>query len=312
MDFYIIPKILNKKIKEKNNYIEFLTDKKINLLKNNFIFLCNNIKIKDYFYKITDSYKYYYQLFKLQTNTETINNIIICDLLILNKLFKHFISLPNKFINNIKIGLIYKNISITEKQDIQSIMTFPSISSSNIDIQIIDNINDIDKINHQYSIFIQQMTTSLFIELVQIILNIFKYQLDGGMSCIKVLYIIDNEFIKLLYILSICFEKTTIYKLETASIFYSEKYIICENFNMNDINLIHILEECIKKQETTINIFVPFYFTSKILEIDTIITKTQINNLLYIINLIKPNDIEKLLVNQEIKIKKWLNQLLII
>jgi hypothetical protein len=111
-------------------------------------------------------------------------------------------------------------------------------------------------------------------------------QQQNGHFILKVFDIFTETSINLLYLLTICYKQVYIYKPKTSRPTNSEKYIICKNFRLNDIQKNHIissLDNCyhkIKKSNKkyiSLSLFksIPQFFVDKIYNINKILLDIQ-------------------------------------
>ena len=140
--------------------------------------------------------------------------------------------------------------------------------------------------------------------LIQILMIIFRNQELNGSCVIKINHIFSKQIIDFLYILSSMYDKTYILKPNTSNITSYEKYIICKNFQTNEnkqkiykINY-YKLFIFLKKLEgkkiiSILDCEIPYYFLTKIDDINIIIGQQQIESLNLIINLLKNKNREE-------------------
>jgi hypothetical protein len=153
----------------------------------------------------------------------------------------------------------------------------------------------------------------MLIEYVGIILRNIKI---GGTCIIKIDQTFHKPVIDILYFLSSLFEKVYILKPNTSNITSFEKYIICKEFHINEINLKQLkmnyyrIIVFLKKLEnknilSLFNINLPYYFTTKINDINNIIGQQQLEALNLIINILKnKNKDDKIELLQKSNIQK--------
>ena len=121
---------------------------------------------------------------------------------------------------------------------------------------------------------------NLFISEIYIILNLLKL---GGNGLIKIYDIYSKNSIKVLYILSLFFEKIFITKPYTSRPANSEKYILCYRFSKNDnyYFYLNILKNIIITKNLELlnnnNIVIPYQFLYKIFIYNKWYTERQIN-----------------------------------
>jgi 23S rRNA U2552 (ribose-2'-O)-methylase RlmE/FtsJ len=145
-------------------------------------------------------------------------------------------------------------------------------------------------------------------------------QKQGGSFVLKVFDCFHRNTIEILYLLSYFYEKVHVYKPNTSREANSEKYVICNNFqiktNYNEL----IQKLCmnfhdLSKQKLQ-NIFdfeINTMFLSKIQEVNAIYGQQQIENILTTINYIKENQntnkdkMERIKMSNIDKCIKWCN-----
>tara|TARA_B110000211_G_scaffold148620_2_gene169266 strand:- start:2137 stop:3309 length:1173 start_codon:yes stop_codon:yes gene_type:complete len=145
--------------------------------------------------------------------------------------------------------------------------------------------------NNQENNFINLLISEIYITL--------KLLKNNGNALIKIYDIYSRNSIKVLYIISLLFEKIYIIKPLTSRPANSEKYILCNKFNKNSKYdfFLNILKEIIitKKLHYLNNddIIVQYKFIEKILNYNKWYTKRQIsyiNKTIYYINKYKNNN----------------------
>ena len=136
------------------------------------------------------------------------------------------------------------------------------------------------------------------ISLIEYVMIILRNHRSNGHCIIKVSEIFHKPIVDILYFLSSLFEKTYILKPNTSNITTFDRYIICKNFQINESKLqnykfnYYRLLVFIKKIEDKkiFSIFdfdVPYYFSTKINDINIIIGQQQLEGLNLAINLLK-------------------------
>jgi hypothetical protein len=157
---------------------------------------------------------------------------------------------------------------------------------------------------------------SYFISLMEYVAIILKNLELGGTCMIKIDQIFHKPVIDILYFLSSLFEKIYILKPNTSNITTFEKYIICKGFNANESNFKNLkinyyrIIIFLKKLEnkniiSAININLPYYFITKINDINNIIGQQQLEALDLIMNTLKnKNKDDKIELIQKSNIQK--------
>jgi|TARA_Y100000992_G_C21272017_1_gene497485 23S rRNA U2552 (ribose-2'-O)-methylase RlmE/FtsJ len=141
--------------------------------------------------------------------------------------------------------------------------------------------------------FNDQETTSTRLLFSQICFAL-SLQKKGGSFILKCFDCFNRSTIDLMYILFMFYDNCYVTKPLTSRIANSERYIVCLNFKYSDTS--HLLSrwESMYMQfdaDVCVNGFIkgdlPYYFVNKVEEINLIIGKTQIENILYTLRLIR-------------------------
>jgi hypothetical protein len=152
--------------------------------------------------------------------------------------------------------------------------------------------------------------------LLAVLLNILIYQSRNGISIIKIGNIFHKVVLDVIFLLTSLFEKVYIIKPNTSNIFSSDKFIVCKIFEPSCENNIYIdnLKKLLSKLftgETTeilsslIRCELPYYFLSKIEELNAIIGQQQLESYDQALNLMKnKNKDEKIETLKKINIQK--------
>ena len=190
------------------------------------------------------------------------------------------------------------------------IVFFNNVSDENLKI-----IND----KKFHFLFFETKNNNLneyFISLMEYVAIILKNIQVRGSCIIKIDQIFHKPVIDILYFLSSLFEKVYILKPNTSNVTTFEKYIICKGFYVNETNLKNLkinyyrIIIFLKKLEnknilSVININLPYYFTTKINDINNIIGQQQLDSLDLIINTLKnKNKDDKIELIQKSNIQK--------
>ena len=171
-----------------------------------------------------------------------------------------------------------------------------------------DNINN----DNQYDFLLFEEQSLLFIHfyfvyLANCLSTIFKSQKINGSCIIRVRDTVYKPDIDFMYILSSLYEKVYIIKPNSSDVTLSKKYIVCKNFqgksdfsNINYYTLQSAIEKFISTEIGTSEIIgsfldfeTPYYFLSKIDDINVIIGSQQIEALDSICNLLKNKNREE-------------------
>uniref|UniRef100_A0A6C0ERW9 Ribosomal RNA methyltransferase FtsJ domain-containing protein n=1 Tax=viral metagenome TaxID=1070528 RepID=A0A6C0ERW9_9ZZZZ len=135
-----------------------------------------------------------------------------------------------------------------------------------------------------------------FINLIKIIMIIFKQQKEKGICIVKINHIFYKPVVDIIYLLSSLFEKIYVIKPNTSNITKFDKYIVCKGFQKNNVNLYE--ENFLKLYDLLINLNnknikslfeydIPYYFSNKIDELNSIIGQQQLESIDQIISLLK-------------------------
>lgn len=118
-------------------------------------------------------------------------------------------------------------------------------------------------------------------------------QKKEGTFILKLFDCFNRSTIDLIYIVFMFYETCYITKPLTSRVANSERYLVCCNFKYKDTShLLSIWKTMYEKFEKGLSIngflncSIPYYFSNKMEEINLIIGKTQIENILYTIRLI--------------------------
>jgi hypothetical protein len=151
---------------------------------------------------------------------------------------------------------------------------------------------------------------------MEAIIIILRHITSGGISIIKINEVFHKPIIDIIYFLSSLFEKVYLIKPNTSNITTFDKYIICINFLFDESNLnifklnYYKLFIFLKKNEkkhiiSVLDDEIPYYFITKLLEINNIMGQQQLETLDQIVGILKnKNKEEKLEVLKKINIQK--------
>jgi hypothetical protein len=158
-----------------------------------------------------------------------------------------------------------------------------------------------------------------FISLIKFIIIILRNQESEGSCVIKIDSIFHKIEVDILYILSSLYDKVYILKPNTSNITTFEKYIICKNFQVNDSKInsfrynYYKLVIFLKKLEgkniiSILDLNIPYYFITKINDMNIIIGQQQLESLDLIINILKnKNKEDKIEIIKRNNIQKSVN-----
>ena len=165
--------------------------------------------------------------------------------------------------------------------------------------------------------FNEQEIMSTKLILCQVIYAIAMQKYNGHFV-LKVFDIFTKSSIDIIYILNLLYRNVFIIKPNTSRYANSERYIVCKHFKLSDTtDLVNkFLEVYDKINENNIiqeilNIEIPYFFVSKLEEINSILGQQQIENISNTINLIEysySDRIENLKKNNIQKCIQWCNK----
>jgi hypothetical protein len=135
------------------------------------------------------------------------------------------------------------------------------------------------------------------------VMSILRFQQTKGFTIIKITSIFHKSIIDIVYFLTTLFEKVYIIKPNTSNIITFDKYIVCNNFisnknnrNYNKLNYYKFFV-FLKKNEnknivSILDIEIPYYFISKLSEMNNIIGQQILESLDQIIGILKSKNKE--------------------
>lgn len=174
-----------------------------------------------------------------------------------------------------------------------------------------DEINDniityIGESKYHFLFFESNTTTdiSYIISIIQFLMIILRNQINEGCCIIKIDHLFHKTIIDGLYLLSSLYEKVYILKPNSSNITTFDKYIICKNFQYNEsktrnfkLNYYRMLIFLKKLEnnyiESIFDFDVPYYFTTRLEDINIIIGQQQIDALDLSINILKNKNREE-------------------
>jgi hypothetical protein len=316
MSYYILPKINNQLVinpsktseEQVKPYVSNSLLYYTNLIKqqiNNNILTLDDLSYNNYdeFSKLINPYEYIfskvpgskYSVSKLKPNSN-----IFYDFLEVCSVFNVFDIYENIDINSLHISANTTDTiecfeMLREKYN-DKITSFNGFNK--------ETINEIENLNEKFNFLVCEQEINqindYFIFLTNCMLTIFKCQKINGSCIIKIDNICYKPAVDFIYILSSLYEKTFILKPNSSNITTHEKYIICKNYqgkpDFCNINYC-ALTSLIKNEENIINSFldydIPYYFLSKIDDINIIIGNQQIESLDLILNILKNKNREE-------------------
>jgi len=354
MNYFILPKISNK-IKFKISYIEKIDD-----ISSSYLYqyskikdqinenLCkpfdNETSVFSRSFDCTKSENFSEFDFIKSVNTQRYNNLEIY------KLINPYVYLQipmddfnyiSKIIQNndmfFNLIEVINNFNLFDKT--VKINIFNDEIEENIIIDIMNFYKDIkfvlnDK-NFKYDFLIYDIndtkyTSNNFVYfLLQILYIIINSQNLGGFSVFRINNIFSNIIIEFLFVLSNFYDdKIIIFKPLSGNNMTNERFVICKNFNLQNILqyqtlngeltelLTHFINSLINKEDlfknkinSFLNMDIPLFFLNKIEECNIIIGHSQLDYLYQIINNIKLNceNVDKLENIKKSNIKKCID-----
>jgi hypothetical protein len=181
------------------------------------------------------------------------------------------------------------------------------------------NNNDLDEIKADF-IFYETNLENYFYSCIQSIIMVLRNQKHRGNCIIKIGHAFHKPIVDILYFLTSLYDKVYICKPSTNNITSFDRYIVCKNFQLNEIDDMYLknnysrLMLFLKKVENkNINyIFdfdLPYYFKNKIDDLNIIIGQQQLEALDQIIviykNKNKDDKIENIKKNNIQKSVSW-------
>lgn len=177
-----------------------------------------------------------------------------------------------------------------------SIECFEMFRENNNDKHLVlENYDEVDNSKFDF-LFCETKTNDHFVSLIQIITTILKNQKTNGTCIIKISDTFYKPTIDALYLLSSLYEKVYITKPNTNNVITFERYVICRTFtNIVD----NIDDNCSRLNSflnkvgsnnyinSLLNFNVPYYFKSKIEDINIIIGQQQLDSLNCIVSIYK-------------------------
>ena len=175
------------------------------------------------------------------------------------------------------------------------------------EIQYYDEINDdtIKSIGDGkfHFLFLETKTANLnayMYSLIESMMVILRNQAVRGCCIIKINHVFHKPVVDVLFTLSSLFEKTYVLKPNTSNVTSFDRYVICKNFQYNEskhkllklayFRLAVFLKKLDGKRITSIvEQEIPYYFTTKLNDLNIIIGQQQLDSLNLVINLLKNN-----------------------
>jgi 23S rRNA U2552 (ribose-2'-O)-methylase RlmE/FtsJ len=125
----------------------------------------------------------------------------------------------------------------------------------------------------------------------------------GGRFILKVFDLFTQSSIDMIFLLCCIYKQVYITKPNTSRYANSEKYIVCKDFILNNADVTSFITSIIpayyqietdSKLERVLNCNIPYLFTSKLEELNSIFGQQQIENIASTINLIENNKNDKI------------------
>ena len=155
--------------------------------------------------------------------------------------------------------------------------------------------------------------------IIQFVMTIFRNQKNEGVTIIKINNIFYKPIVDILYLLTSMYEKVYIIKPNTSNITTFDKYIVCKNFIYNDNKITHYktnyykLLIFLKRLENNyitsiIDFELPYYFITKLDDMNITIGQQQLEALNQIIGILKnKNKYDKIETIKKSNIQKSVN-----
>lgn len=163
-----------------------------------------------------------------------------------------------------------------------------------------ENIKSIGDTKFDF-VYIETKTSSLdeyMCSFIQSLMVILRNQITQGCCIIKISHVFYKPIIDVLFILSSLFEKIYILKPNTSNVTSFDRFIICKNFQYSETKRTQLkltyfrLAIFLKKLEgkhisSVLEQEIPYYFTTKLNDMNIIIGQQQLDSLNLVINLLK-------------------------
>jgi hypothetical protein len=139
-------------------------------------------------------------------------------------------------------------------------------------------------------------------------------QKKNGTFILKVFDLFTKCSLDMLFLLSCLYKKVYIVKPNTSRLANSEKYIVCKQFKLESSNAIlfeflktfHYLKNT-SNINSILNIDIPYYFTNKIEEYNSLFGQTQIENISNTLNLLQNYRSDKIETMKKLNISKCIS-----
>jgi hypothetical protein len=165
----------------------------------------------------------------------------------------------------------------------------------------------------------KENVNNYILNLMLILAFIFKNMNSEGVAIIKISHIFYKPVVDIIYILTTLFERVYLIKPSTSNVTTFDKYIVCKNFIKNEKNIIQYNLNYHKLMTTVNNLQnnyitsildydTPYYFITKLEDINITIGQQQLESLDMIINIFRnKNKFDKIETIKNINIQKSIN-----
>ena len=161
----------------------------------------------------------------------------------------------------------------------------------------------------------EMVSTALIIAQISFAVAIQKH---GGTFILKMFDTFTKVSLDILYLLANIYETVHLVKPRTSRYANSEKYIICKNFRIGDIQrqelinvffklLVKCQQDGAVKIDTLFNFDLPYYFINKVEEYNSIFGQQQVENIGMTLNLMDNNKPDKLETMKKFNIQKCIS-----
>ena len=246
----------------------------------------------------------------------------------------------NIFYDLLEISINTYIFEIFKNKNIKSLYFSPNLSDVNECIELLregytDNIIKYNAINNETINYLKEQSFDfLFFEadkeninnyiqnLILILAVIFKNLNNEGVIIIKISHIFYKPVVDTIYILTSLFERVYLIKPSSSNVTTFDKYIVCKSFikneknfilyNLNYSNLTRALNNLRSLQNSAISSIldydIPYYFITKLEDINITIGQQQLESLDMIINIFRnKNKYDKIESIKNINIQKSIN-----
>lgn len=308
MSYYILPKINNDFFIDPKSNDEHLNPFISCTLYNYYNVICEQIKTtliqtEDFSYNTIEEIIKIINPYEFLFSTVPGSKISVSKLKTKSNLFYDFLEISislnifDKFSENIKALHITINNEDTNTcfEMLREKFNDTVFLSSNLDEKLLKNI---ENTNFDFLFFEsdEKNTYSYIKSIVQFFFIIFMKQNNNGTTIFKVNDLFYKPIIEIIYILTSLFEKVYIIKPNSNNITSFDKYIVCKNFILtenkkklykNDFLKLFDFYNSDKNISTILNFRLPYFFTTKIDDINVIFGQQQLETLNQIICILK-------------------------